>query len=91
MAGADAKAFLTGSSRIALAVNPPFDGYMFIERNRQRCRVLEALRHRFPESNVQIRSFETNRELRRLCALKWHARRALLFMDAYGSRIRSRA
>jgi three-Cys-motif partner protein len=88
LAGADAKAFLTGSSRIALAVNPPFDGYMFIERNRQRCRVLEALSQRFPDRNVHIRSFESNREIQRLCALKWHARGALLFVDAYAAELK---
>jgi len=81
------KALLTHSARAALTADPPFDGYMFIERNQHRCHVLEALRHEFPQRNIQIRRFDANRELRRISHLNWRERRAVLFVDAYAANL----
>lgn len=78
---------LKHSARTALNTDPPFDGYVFIERNRRRCHVLEALRHEFPQRNIQIRRIDANRELRRISHLNWHMRRAVLFVDAYAMKL----
>lgn len=82
-----AKALLKCTSRAALTTDPAFDGYVFIERNLRRCRVLEALAHEFSDRNLQIRRTDVNRELRRLSHLDWSTRRAVLFVDAYAANL----
>src|SRR5215207_6165298 len=36
------------SAKLALAVQPPFDGLIFIEKQKRRCAALEALRLQYP-------------------------------------------
>ena len=74
------KALLKCSTRTALTIEPAFDGYVFIERNVRRCRVLEALAHEFSHRNLQVRRTDANRELRRISHLNWSTRRAVLFV-----------
>src|SRR5262245_59560862 len=45
---------LDGSASIALKAEPRFDKYIFIERNSDRCRALEALRNQFPTIAADI-------------------------------------
>lgn len=80
-----AKTFLKQAMRTALATEPTFDGYMFIERDRSRTFLLEAVGHEFRHRNVQIRRNEVNREIERISRLDWHGRRAVLFVDAYAA------
>jgi three-Cys-motif partner protein len=80
---------LDGSARIALKATPPFDRYIFIERNRERARQLQALRKDFPElaSRIEVREEEANNVIRDLCAKDWRHRRAVLFLDPYGMQV----
>jgi len=40
LAEAEPQAFLDGSARLALQVQPPFDQYLFVERSPKRCAIL---------------------------------------------------
>lgn len=87
LADAPPKSLLKCSARTALTTEPAFDGYVFIERNVRRCRVLDALGHEFRHRNVQVRRIDVNRELRRISHLNWSTRRAVLFVDAYAANL----
>lgn len=80
---------LDGSARIALRTDPPFDHYVFIEKNAARCTELEALKQEFPEKSdrITIRQDEANRVVRDLCSRSWRRRRAVLFLDPYGMQV----
>lgn len=89
LATSEPQALLDGSARLALQVDPPFDRYIFIERNRDRCGALEALRDDFPErkDRISIRRDDANRAIRDMCAHDWSKRRAVLFLDPYGTQV----
>lgn len=89
LAAGEASGLRDGSARIALQVEPPFDQYLFIDRDPQRCAALEALRAEFPERATAIRILEgdANEELRALCAKDWRQHRAVLFLDPYGMQV----
>jgi three-Cys-motif partner protein len=80
---------LEGSARLALQTEPPFDSYIFIERNAARCRALEDLKSEFPSlrDRIDIRQGDANAQLRELCSKNWNARRAVLFLDPYGMQV----
>jgi three-Cys-motif partner protein len=83
------QALLDGSARIALKTTPRFDKYIFIERSAERCRELEALRQEFPElaADIDVRRRDANAEIRTLCSKDWSSRRAVLFLDPYGTQV----
>lgn len=89
LAAIEPQALLDGSARLALQVDPPFDRYVFIERNRDRSRALELLREEFPErrKRISIRTGEANDEIREMCARNWSRHRAVLFLDPYGTQV----
>lgn len=80
---------LEGSARLALEIEPSFDGYIFIEKDRDRCKQLEELKGEFPHlaSNIKIRQGEANKILQDLCDKNWTKRRAVLFLDPYGMQV----
>lgn len=80
---------LDGSAKIALRVEPPFDTYIFIERDPARCKELERLKDEFPEraESIQITRGEANEEIRNLCDKRWTSHRAVLFLDPYGMQV----
>jgi three-Cys-motif partner protein len=80
---------LDGSARLALKTQPPFDRYIFIERNAARCTQLNALKSEFPElaANVRVEQGEANEEIRKICDKDWRAHRAVLFLDPYGMQV----
>ncbi|MCB9476982.1 MAG: three-Cys-motif partner protein TcmP [Deltaproteobacteria bacterium] len=86
----DAQTLFNGSAANALEIDPPFDGYIFIEKDPERCRKLEYLKQQFPllESRIYVRNCEANSEIQRLCQkIKWHQTRAVLFLDPYGLQV----
>jgi three-Cys-motif partner protein len=87
LAGRDTRELLDGSARIALKTDPAFDGYVFIEKNKQRCEALERLKTEFPSRKIDIRRGEANSELKKICGLNWSSRRAVLFLDPYGMQV----
>lgn len=89
LAAREPRALLEGSARKALATQPPFDGYLFIERDPSRCAELESLRYDFPHlaGAIEIRQGEANTELQALCSQDWSGTRAVLFLDPYGMQV----
>jgi three-Cys-motif partner protein len=83
------QALLDGSARIALKTTPRFDKYIFIESKAKRCRELEALKAEFPvlAPDIDVRRGDANVEIQALCARDWSSRRAVLFLDPYGTQV----
>ncbi len=89
LAESEPQSLLDGSARIALRTEPPFDGYVFIERSAERCAHLEGLKTEFPDfaTRIDIRQGDANAEIQDLCARDWSSRRAVLFLDPYGMQV----
>lgn len=89
LAANEPQQLLEGSARKALRVEPPFDRYIFIERNRERCAQLERLEVEFESlgHTIEICQGDANEEIRRLCNRDWRNRRAVLFLDPYGMQV----
>lgn len=85
----DQSDLLDGSARMALATEPPFDGFIFIDKNPDHCKALESLRDEFPEKkdSISIRNGDANAEIQRICSQNWKGRRAVLFLDPYGGQV----
>lgn len=82
---------LKGSARLALEVEPPFSRYIFIERNKRKCRELEAMvaadyPHR--RDRVQIETGDASALLTQWCqTTNWKNTRAVVFLDPFGMQI----
>ncbi len=86
----EAQAFLNGSARNALEVEPSFQQYIFIERSAARVQELEKLRDEFPSKakRVQVVNEDAGSFLRRWCStVDWHSHRAVVFLDPYGMQV----
>lgn len=85
-----AKRFSAGSAVVAMESDPPFQSYIFIERDPAALGKLEeTLRDRFPQriSLAKFESGDANVVLKRLCARDWSRHRAVLFLDPYGMEV----
>lgn len=63
---------------------------MFVERNREHCNQLEALKRHFPAlgTRADILHGDANVELQALCRKRdWQSTRAVLFLDPYGMQV----
>lgn len=89
LADAAPQQLLDGSARLALKVEPRFDRYIFVERDPDRCRELEALKAEFPHlaADIRVEPGEANEQIRKICAKDWGAHRAVLFLDPYGMQV----
>lgn len=85
---ADTVRLLDGSARMALNVEPRFDMYIFIERNKARCDELRRLRDEYSDraESILICPGEANEEILNLCRKNWTHHRAVMFLDPYGIR-----
>ncbi|MGH7982647.1 MAG: three-Cys-motif partner protein TcmP [Candidatus Udaeobacter sp.] len=90
LAEPEAEAFLKGSARIALEVEPPFKRYVFIEQDAKRANELEKLKQQFTEKagRVSIVREDANRYLQAWCQqTDWRICRAVMFLDPYGMQV----
>jgi three-Cys-motif partner protein len=89
LAEQEPQTLLDGSARRALATDPSFESYVFIERSAERCAQLEALKTEFPDltERISIRQGDANAEIQALCGGDWRSRRAVLFLDPYGMQV----
>ena len=80
---------LDGSAVIALKTDPPFDGFVFIEKETTRCGALESLKQQFPHhaSKIDVRNADANSEIQAICQGEWRSRRGVLFLDPYGMQV----
>src|ERR1044071_518054 len=65
----EAEPFIEGSARRALAVNPPFNRYVFVEKSRRKAAQLEGLRQDFPNlaTRIQIERADANEAIHDFC------------------------
>lgn len=81
-------AMAKGSARVALEIEPPFDGYILIEKSRKRSEALLRLKEEFPARNIQVLNEEANEAIQRICQSNdWQCNRAALFLDPYGMQV----
>jgi len=93
LAEPDARDYLKGSAKRALEVEPGFDRYLFIERDRRRCRELETLRALYPLKApfIEVRNAEANAYLQEWCrTTDWGKTRAVVFLDPCGMQVKWR-
>ena len=85
--------FQQGSARNALEVKPPFQKYVFIEKNANRYAELEELKNEFllkaefSENSIECVREDANPYLRNLCGKNWRSHRALVFLDPFGMQV----
>jgi three-Cys-motif partner protein len=81
--------FRKGSVRRALEIEPPFDEYVFIEKNRKKCEELKAIIAEFPSRNAAIINEDANTALLRWCGrLNTKQQRAVVFLDPFGASVK---
>jgi three-Cys-motif partner protein len=83
-------AFLDGSAKIALQVEPRFTEYIFIEKSRKKVAELEKLKLEFPDKrdSILIETAEANAYLQKFCRERdWRNNRAVLFIDPFGMQL----
>lgn len=81
--------FLKGSVRTALEVEPPFDAYVFIERNEETYEELVKIRDEYPEKDIRCFNEDANDLLMELCHERnWDQHRAVVFLDPFGMQVK---
>jgi three-Cys-motif partner protein len=84
--------FLAGSPRVALNIEHPFTGYVFVERSPSRVAALEQLKLEYGRTrSIVIRQTDCNSYLRDRVVLNpkvdWKKNRALVFLDPFGMQV----
>ena len=81
------KEFIEGSAKIAVDIdNKPFDEYIFVEKNQDRCIQLNSLREANQYKNIQIENEDTNEFLQDL-QKDWRRYRGVLFLDPFATEV----
>jgi three-Cys-motif partner protein len=85
----EAADFIEGSARRALGAERPFDQYWFIETSRTNRAALHSMLDDYPDlkDSAAIVSREANDFLREYCDGNWSGRRALVFLDPFGTEV----
>ena len=86
----EAAGLRNGSVHVALGTSPPFDEFIFVEKNAVYATKLEALREQYPDRRDKIRIVrgDANDALVRLCrTTDWTKTRAVVFLDPYGMQV----
>jgi three-Cys-motif partner protein len=80
--------FRKGSARRALEIEPPFDAYVFIERNGRKLEELAGLCAEFASRKVSLIKSDANDALLDWCArLDRSCERAVVFLDPFGASV----
>jgi three-Cys-motif partner protein len=89
------KVRLQGSARRAIAVDPPFCHYVFIEKDAKRYSALQRVRAEYPTFDIQCLHGDANTELRNVFSNgPWQQpgrsglQRGVVFLDPYGMSVR---
>ncbi len=84
--------FRKGSVRRALDVQPPFNHYIFIEKDAGKCEELRSLKSEFPASDIRIVNNDANTALIDWCAgMDARRERAVVFLDPFGASVEWKA
>lgn len=79
--------FITGSTKIALGINPPFDRYLFIEKEESNIKELIRLKDEFSHlaDRIEVVHSDANEHLKIWCKeTDWNKHRSVVFLDPYG-------
>ena len=83
----DKEEFIEGSSKIAIDIeDKPFDEYIFVETDPERCEKLEALKEANPIKRIQIKNEDANDFLQNL-QKNWKNNRGVLFLDPFATEV----
>ena len=84
----DTTELLKGSAYVALETDPPFDQYIFVEKNPEYAVSLQGTREKFPNLNIHVAQGDANDLLARWCnKTDWKKTRAVVFLDPYGMQV----
>lgn len=82
------KASIDGSARRALAAEPGFHKYCFIELLPKKLAALRSLEAEHPGRIIEVIQSDANAALKALCAqYRWQNERAVLFLDPFGMHV----
>ena len=83
-----AKTSIDGSARRALAADPGFHKYCFIELLPKKLAALRSLEAAHPGKTIEVIPSDANAALKALCAqYRWQNERAVLFLDPFGMHV----
>ena len=81
------KEFIEGSAKIAMDVDEkPFDEYIFVEKDQDRCIQLNSLKEAYKNKNIQIENEDANDFLQNL-QKDWRRYRGVLFLDPFATEV----
>ena len=81
------KEFIEGSAKIAMDVDKkPFDEYIFVEKDQDRCIQLNSLKEAYQNKNIQIENENANDFLQNL-QKDWRRYRGVLFLDPFATEV----
>ena len=84
----DDQDFVVGSAQRALGPKTSFNEYVFVEKNRNKAKELEALKLRFPQKRISTIADDANTALKSFCAsTNWKKCRAVVFLDPFGNQV----
>lgn len=82
------KTSIDGSARRALAIDPPFHKFCFIELRPKKLAALKALATEYPDKSIEVIRDDANAALKALCEkYPWRDERAVLFLDPFGMHV----
>jgi three-Cys-motif partner protein len=82
------KTSIDGSARRALATNPSFHKFCFIELRPKKLAALNALSTEYPGKTIEVIQSDANAALKALCGqYQWQRERAVLFLDPFGMHV----
>ncbi|MFZ1084988.1 MAG: three-Cys-motif partner protein TcmP [Terracidiphilus sp.] len=80
--------FRKGSATRALEVEPPFDHYVFIEKDPGKCEELLTLSEEFTDRDIRIYNEDANIALQKWCSeINTVNERAVVFLDPFGASV----
>jgi len=80
--------FIIGSTRLALAIEPPFESYTFIEKSRSKFQELSETFGSHKHANrVSFSKGDANAEVSKFCENMGRSDRAIIFLDPFGSQV----
>jgi three-Cys-motif partner protein len=85
----ESQKFIDGSARIALKVEPRFNKYIFIEKDKNKTEQLNQLKIEFQHlaNDIKIVNSDANTYLKEICSKNWKDHRSCLFLDPFGMQI----
>ena len=79
-----------GSAQAALEIEPGFDRYIFIEKNRNRLAELKSSVANYPDKSDRVAFVraDANQAIQDICSsTNWRQSRAVMFLDPYGMQV----